>query len=107
MTDFDNKNVPLNNGWKLLRIIIDGISTSWELQDKLGEKYLYHYNLGDTNCKQNKPIFVRESLNKVRDFTKDYLSAKHHLFISGKSVYFPDHIKSIEKENPCRTIISH
>ena len=22
MTDFDNKNVPLNNGWKLLRIIL-------------------------------------------------------------------------------------
>jgi hypothetical protein len=104
MTDFGNKNVPLNNGWKLLRIIIDGISTSWELQDKLGEKYLYHYNLGDTNYKQNKPIFVRESLNKVRDFTTDYLSAKHHLFISGKSVYFPDTLNPLKRKTPAELL---
>ena len=84
----------IENYYPMELVLVGSYKINWE------RKYLYHYNLGDTNYKQNKPIFVRESLNKVHDFTKSYLSAKHHLFISGKSVYFPDTLNPLEKENP-------
>ena len=89
MTEFDK--AAIINGWKLNRITVHGRWPKLNMADRLGETYTVEKDgFAQDDYNFNKPAYIHDLLVIGRDFTKEYLSAKHRRFFSGLKGYVPN-----------------
>ena len=87
MTDFydGDNNAVMMNGWRLLYFSKWGGDYFIGLQDRFGKEKKIKTN-GPVNIdyKIEKNIYIHDSLNIARDFTKKYISIEHYAFVNAK-----------------------